>query len=80
MLAEYDEEFSKPDAGFDTDHASERQSAIRDLQSAELRSSRGQMPTDDLDWAQVVDLRRRASEIITDETEEHARSTWPSTR
>jgi pilus assembly protein CpaF len=32
------------------------------------------LPTGDLDWAQVVDLRRRASEIITDEAEDYARS------
>ena len=39
-----------------------------------LRSSGVEFPRGDLDWSQIVDLRRRASEIITDETEEHARS------
>jgi len=40
-----------------------------------LRSSRASLPRSDLDWTEVVDLRRRASEIITDEATEYAQST-----
>src|SRR4051812_39720131 len=68
MFAEYDDEPS-PSA-----------TAARDGQpfgiypAEELRSGSVNLPATDLDWTQVVDLRRRASEIITDEAEEYARA------
>jgi pilus assembly protein CpaF len=73
MLAEYDKELSKPAAnparGMTTNHQ-----PVGIYSAAEIRSSHAQVPSGDLDWAQVVDLRRRASEIITDEAEEYSRS------
>jgi Flp pilus assembly CpaF family ATPase len=64
MLAEYDAELSKP--------ASSKPFGV--YSADELRSSGANLPTDDLDWSQVVDLRRRVSETITDEAEEYAKS------
>jgi pilus assembly protein CpaF len=73
MLAEYDKELSKlPAAPGPRTTMNHQPFGI--YSSAELRSSHAQLPSGDLDWAQVVDLRRRASEIITDEAEEYARS------
>ena len=74
MLADYDEEFSKPSNASKLITPANNSRPFGIYTSAALRSSRASMPTDDLDWAQVVDLRRRASEIITDETEEYTRS------
>jgi pilus assembly protein CpaF len=73
MLAEYDKELSKPPANPGPRTTTNHQ-PFGVYRSAELRSSHAQLPSGDLDWAQVVDLRRRASEIITDEVEEYARS------
>jgi pilus assembly protein CpaF len=73
MLAEYDKELSKPPANPGPRTTTNHQ-PFGVYRSAELRSSHAQLPSGDLDWAQVVDLRRRASEIITDEAEEYARS------
>jgi pilus assembly protein CpaF len=74
MLAEYDKEFSKPNTASTLTMPASDSRPFGIYTSAELRSSRASMPTDDLDWAQVVDLRRRASEIITDETEDYTHS------
>lgn len=74
MLAEYGTEFSKPTPASTLTASAGDSRPFGIYTSAQLRSSRTSMPTDDLDWAQVVDLRRRASEIITDETEEYAHS------
>ena len=63
MLAEYDAELSKADS-----------KPFGVYSADELRSSGANLPTDDLDWSQVVDLRRRVSEMITDEAEEYAKS------
>jgi pilus assembly protein CpaF len=41
----------------------------------ELRPARTRLPRADLDWGQVVELRRRASEEITGESERQLRST-----
>jgi pilus assembly protein CpaF len=68
MFAEYDEEPSPP-----TPAAGDGQ-PFGVYSAEELRSSRASLPAADLDWTQVVDLRRRASEIITDEAEEYARA------
>jgi pilus assembly protein CpaF len=68
MFAEYDEEPSPP-----TPAAGDGQ-PFGVYSAEELRSSRTSLPAADLDWTQVVDLRRRASEIITDEAEEYARA------
>jgi pilus assembly protein CpaF len=69
MLAEYEDELAEPTvrpaAGMTA-----REHPFGIYSSAELRSSRAQLPTSDLDWAQVVELRRRASEMITDEIQE----------
>jgi pilus assembly protein CpaF len=73
MLAEYDKELSKPPANPGPRTTMNHQ-PFGIYSSAELRSSHAPLPSGDLDWAQVVDLRRRASEIITDEAEEYARS------
>ena len=74
MFVEYDKELSRPVvvAAPSTTPRDPRPFGI--YSSEELRSSPAVWPADDLDWAQVVDLRRRASEIITDEAEEYARS------
>lgn len=40
----------------------------------QLRSSTRAMPTGNLDWLQVVELRRRASEAITEESEHQSRT------
>jgi pilus assembly protein CpaF len=63
MLAEYDAELAKPTS-----------KPFGIYSSEELRASGANRPTDDLDWSQVVDLRRRVSEMITDEAEEYAKS------
>ena len=68
MFAEYDEEPSPP-----TPAAGDGQ-PFGVYSAEDLRSSRASLPAADLDWTQVVDLRRRASEIITDEAEEYARA------
>ncbi|HLM21302.1 MAG TPA: secretion protein, partial [Propionibacteriaceae bacterium] len=76
MLAEYDRELTQAVANPTHEiTAHQRHEPFGIYSSDELRLSRAQLPTADLDWLQVVDLRRRASEIITDETEEHAKST-----
>jgi pilus assembly protein CpaF len=72
MLAEYDREFSKPGSPSNTTLSSSQPFGVNS--SEQLRSARRELPPGDLDWAQVVDLRRRASEIITDEAEGYARS------
>ena len=74
ILTEYDKEFSKPTTSSTLTTPASESRSFGIYTSAELRSNRARMPTDDLDWAQVVDLRRRASEIITDETEEYSHS------
>src|SRR6187200_2052170 len=56
MLAEYDEELAAPGTG-DTE-------PFGVYSAAQLRESRVTLPSGDLDWTQVVDLRRRASEIV----------------
>ncbi|HEY6666011.1 MAG TPA: CpaF/VirB11 family protein [Propionibacteriaceae bacterium] len=73
MFAEYDKELSKPAANPAPSMTTNHQ-PVGIYSSAEIRSSYAQFPAGDLDWAQVVDLRRQASEIITDEAEEYARS------
>ncbi|HMI34057.1 MAG TPA: secretion protein, partial [Propionibacteriaceae bacterium] len=70
MLAEYEAELAAPTAEPAADNAA-RGHPFGIYSSHELRSSRTQWPTSDLDWAQVVELRRRASEMITDEIQEH---------
>jgi len=70
MLTEYEEELSAPPPAIDPDGE-----PFGVYSAAELRSSRASLPRSDLDWTQVVDLRRRASEIITDEATEYAQST-----
>jgi len=74
MLADYNEEFTKPNTASKLTTPARGSRPFGIYTSAALRSSRASILTDDLDWAQVVDLRRRASEIITDETEEYTRS------
>jgi pilus assembly protein CpaF len=78
MLAEYDKEFSKPTIASTLTAPASGSRTFGIYTSAELRPNRASMPTDDLDWAQVVELRRRASEIITDETEEYSHSSGRS--
>jgi len=70
MLTEYEEELSAPLSAIDADGE-----PFGVYSAAELRSSRANLPQSDLDWTEVVDLRRRASEIITDEATEYAQST-----
>ena len=74
MLAEYDKEFSGPTPSLGSSATATHRQPVGVYSSDELRSRAVQLPTGDLDWAQVVDLRRRASEIITDEAEDYARS------
>jgi type IV secretory pathway ATPase VirB11/archaellum biosynthesis ATPase len=74
MLVEYDKELSRPVAVAAPSTTPRDPRPFGFYSSEELRSSPAVWPADDLDWAQVVDLRRRASEIITDEAEEYARS------
>jgi type IV secretory pathway ATPase VirB11/archaellum biosynthesis ATPase len=74
MLAEYDRELSKPDTPMTRSTSASRGQQFGVYSSEQLRETRLELPAGDLDWAQVVDLRRRASEIITDEAEEYARS------
>jgi pilus assembly protein CpaF len=74
MLAEYDREVSKLDIDPRPITRTLRREPFGVFSSEELRSSNAKLPKADLDWAQVVDLRRRASEIITEETEGYARS------
>src|SRR4029453_5892909 len=71
MLAEYEDELAEPTAGPVADITT-REHPFGVYSSNELKSSRTQWPTSDLDWSQIVELRRRASEMITDETHEHA--------
>jgi Flp pilus assembly CpaF family ATPase len=70
MLAEYEAELAAPIAEPAADNAAPGH-PFGIYSSHELRSSRTQWPTSDLDWAQVVELRRRASEMITDKIQEH---------
>jgi Flp pilus assembly CpaF family ATPase len=72
MLVEYDKERAKPAASPGPGTTNHQPLGI--YSSEELRSSHAQLPSGDLDWAEVVDLRRRASEIITDDAEEYIRS------
>jgi pilus assembly protein CpaF len=72
MLVEYDKERAKPAASPGPGTTNHQPLGI--YSSEELRSSHAQLPSGDLDWAEVVDLRRRASEIITDDAEEYVRS------
>jgi type IV secretory pathway ATPase VirB11/archaellum biosynthesis ATPase len=74
MLAEYDRELIEAVATSEPGMTAEQPQPFGVYRSSELRSSGVELPTGDLDWSQVVDLRRRASEIITDEAEEYARS------
>jgi pilus assembly protein CpaF len=74
MLAEYDRELIETGAKSEPGMTAQQPQPFGVYRSGELRSSGVELPTGDLDWSQVVDLRRRASEIITDETEEYARS------
>jgi pilus assembly protein CpaF len=74
ILAEYDQELTQVVAESSPSTTAQAHVPVGIYSSDELRARRVQLPTADLDWSQVVDLRRRASEIITDETEEHARS------
>jgi pilus assembly protein CpaF len=66
MLAEYDQEVAAP--------VTSDSEPFGVFSAEELRFSRAALAGGDLDWTQVVDIRRRASEIITDEAEEYARS------
>jgi pilus assembly protein CpaF len=70
MLAEYEAELAVPHSEPAADIVP-RGHPFGIYSSHELRSSRTQWPASDLDWAQVVELRRRASEMITDEIQEH---------
>ena len=74
MLAEYDKEFSSPTPTSGPSVAATHRQPVGVYSSDELGSRAVQLATGDLDWVQVVDLRRRASEIITDEAEDYARS------
>src|SRR5215212_1052614 len=74
VLAEYDKEFSSPTPASGPSLTATHSQSVGVYSSGELRSRAVQLPAGELDWAQVVDLRRRASEIITDEAEEYARS------
>jgi pilus assembly protein CpaF len=71
MLAEYEDELTEPTARPIAGMTAQEQ-PFGVYGANELRSSRTQWPVDDLDWAQVFDLRRRASEMITDELQENA--------
>src|SRR3954454_17081805 len=66
MLAEYDQELAAP--------VTSDSEPFGVFSAEELRFSRAALAGGNVDWTQVVDLRRRASEIITDEAEEYARS------
>jgi pilus assembly protein CpaF len=75
MLADYDRELTQAGAKAEHDVRVQQQREPFGIYSSdELRRGHAQLATADLDWSQVVDLRRRASEIITDEVEEHTRS------
>lgn len=74
MLAEYDKELSQPNANSVLSAARSGPQPFGVYSSVELKSSNAKLPIADLDWTQVVDLRRRASEIITEEAEEYTRS------
>jgi pilus assembly protein CpaF len=74
VLAEYEAELSKPAIKPDPRATTRDRRPFGIYSSDELLSSPAELRTDDLDWAQVVELRRRASEIITDEAEEYATS------
>ena len=60
MLAEYGDELAEPTA-VPAVNITTRERPFGVYSSNELKSSRTQWPTDDLDWAQIVELRRRAS-------------------
>jgi pilus assembly protein CpaF len=74
VFAEYELELSKPAIKPEPRAATRDRRPFGIYSSDELRSSPAEFPTGDLDWAQVVELRRRASEIITDEAAEYATS------
>ena len=44
----------------------------------ELRRTRALLPLTELDWSQVVELRRRTSEAITEEAALSAEIHWPT--
>jgi pilus assembly protein CpaF len=75
ILAEYERELSKRDAQPGLGTGSGRRTPFGIYSSEELIPSWAVLPTDDLDWSQVVELRRRASEIITNEAEGYSSST-----
>ena len=75
ILADYDRERTPSDAKVGHNvPVQQRRELFGIYGSDELRLGQAQLATADLDWSQVIALRRRASEIITDEVEEHARS------
>ena len=74
VLAEYDVELSMPEIKPEPRATTRDRRPFGIYSSDELRSSRSELPSGDLDWTQVVELRRGASEIISDEAEEYATS------
>jgi pilus assembly protein CpaF len=70
MLAEYDGELAGHTAEPEADIMA-RDDAFGVYRSNELTFSRTPWPASDLDWAEVVELRRRASGMITDQIQEH---------
>jgi pilus assembly protein CpaF len=52
----------------------ERRPAVGVFSAGELHGARDALPTADLDWTNVVELRRLASAAITEEAEDHLRN------
>jgi pilus assembly protein CpaF len=74
MLAEYDQDLTKLSPDLEPRMTAQKPQPYGIYSAEQLRSSSARLPMVDLDWSQVVELRRRASEIITEETEQHSKS------
>src|SRR5215217_2041725 len=74
VFAEYGDE-SASDAGADAPSVRrERAPAFGIYSVIELDDARDALPTAEIDWTKVIELRRLASAAITEETEDHLRN------
>jgi pilus assembly protein CpaF len=73
IFAEYEPgPVSAPDGSRGTGRQLERR-PFGVYRAKELEGSRDALPTPAIDWTEVVELRRRASAVITEESEDHLR-------
>src|SRR5918994_1716242 len=74
VLAEYEDESASNPVPNAPSVRWERRPALGIYSARELDVARDALPTADIDWTKVVELRRLASAAITEETEDHLRN------